>query len=320
MRSAANALRRCGMRRADVVLLARRHPPLLARSAADLLALCQFLRADAGVRASELVPFLLKLPAILSADARDLKPKVEYLKRTMGGSTALLKRTPSYLSFDLDSHIRPRAEFLRAAGVDPLVYGLGHLLNAQPAELSATAGLQNVPDVYGQFKVAFADMWRKKVQREKAAGLVGLGLGSGLGLAETVVEGGAGPRVVSGSEGDGDGTVGGEGEDEEEEDESEFVTKCRRVFRRMVKSGTSVETLFSQIDLDGDGSLTVDELQVALAKSAFHELASGDVASLVKILDEDGDGEVDVQEFKQFVQNGLLGLIADVFDEDNNAF
>ena len=305
MRSAANALRRCGMRRADVVLLARRHPPLLARSAADLQALCQFLRTDAGVRASELVPFLLKLPAILSADARDLKPKVDYLKRTMGGSTALLKRTPSYLSFDLDSHIRPRAEFLRAAGVDPLVYGLGHLLNAQPAELSATAGLQNVPDVYGQFKVAFADMWRKKVERERAAGEVG-------GLAETALEGPS-PR-------DGDGQGGGEGEEEseeEEEGESEFVTKCRRVFRRMVKSGTSVETLFSQIDLDGDGSLTVDELQVALAKSAFHELASGDVVSLVKILDEDGDGEVDVQEFKQFVQNGLLGLIADAFDEDN---
>lgn len=167
MRSAGNSLRAAGMRRADVVQLARRHPPLLARPAADLMQLCAFLRTHVGVRKSELVPLLLKYPAILSADVSSLAPKVEYLKRGMRGTPAMLKRYPSYFSFDLDTHIRPRTEFLRAVGLDPLINGLPFLVTAQPADLSNAAGMSS--DVFSQFKVAFGDMWRKKLAKEKAA-------------------------------------------------------------------------------------------------------------------------------------------------------
>ena len=41
----------------------------------------------------------------------------------------MLRRFPAFLSFDLELHTRPRAEFLRAMGVDPLVYGLGRYKN-----------------------------------------------------------------------------------------------------------------------------------------------------------------------------------------------
>ena len=54
----------------------------------------------------------------------------------------MLRRFPAFLSFDLELHTRPRAEFLRAMGVDPLVYGLGKgekILNSQ--DLSIECGV-----------------------------------------------------------------------------------------------------------------------------------------------------------------------------------
>lgn len=167
MRSAGNTLRAAGMGRSDVVALARRHPPLLSRRGQDLQELCSFLRSDVGVRRAELVPILLKYPAMLSADVGELRARVEYLKLTVRGTPAMLKRYPLYLSFDLDAHIRPRTEFLRALGVDPLVNGLHFLVNSPPADLSQAAGL--APDVFGQFKAAFMEMWRKKRRREEEA-------------------------------------------------------------------------------------------------------------------------------------------------------
>ena len=170
MRSAGNTLRAAGMGRSDVVALARRHPPLLSRRGEDLQELCSFLRSDVGVRHAELVPILLKYPAMLSADVGELRAKVEYLKLNVRGTPAMLKRYPLYLSFDLDAHIRPRAEFLRALGVDPLVNGLHFLVNSPPAELSQAAGL--APDVFGQFKAAFLEMWKKKKRREDEAAVL----------------------------------------------------------------------------------------------------------------------------------------------------
>lgn len=164
MRSACNALRRVGLRRSDVVQLARRHPPLLRRPASDLQNLCMFLKLHVGVRKAELVPFIIRYPAILSAEIDDLLPKVQYLKEAMRGTPSMLKKFPAYFSFDLDTHIRPRAEFLRALGLDPLINGLPFLVNAQSVDLSYTAGMQ--ADVFAQFKAAFGDMWRKKKAKD----------------------------------------------------------------------------------------------------------------------------------------------------------
>jgi len=155
-----------GLRRSDVVQLARRHPPLLARPAQDLQNICTTLKIHLGLRKAELIPFLLKYPAILSSRVDDLLPKIEYLKQTLRGTPLMAKKFPVYFSFDLDTHIRPRAEFLRAVGLDPLINGLPFLVNAQPVDLSYTAGMQ--ADVFAQFKVAFGDMWRRKKAKEVA--------------------------------------------------------------------------------------------------------------------------------------------------------
>jgi len=86
--------------------------------------------------------------------------------------------------------------------------------------------------------------------------------------------------------------------------DSHFVAKCRGLFRRMVKSGVTVETLFSQIDIDSDGELSLDELRIALGHHpTFHILAGEDVSALIDMIDKDGNGLVDIEEFRQFIQS-----------------
>jgi hypothetical protein len=58
----------------------------------------------------------------------------------------MLRRFPSFLSFDLESHIRPRAEFLRAMKIDPLINGLSFLVNAPPKEIAYTAGVKLISE------------------------------------------------------------------------------------------------------------------------------------------------------------------------------
>jgi hypothetical protein len=168
MRLAGNALRAAGLRRADVVLLAKRFPPVLGRSPGELQALIVFLKVYCGLRKADLVPFLVRYPAALGENVSDLRPKVDYLYQSLNGSPSMLRRFPSYLSFDLDTYVRPRAEFLRALSLDPLFNGLPFLLNSPADELSYAAGMQ--PEVFTQFRKAYAEMWRKKKEKEKESG------------------------------------------------------------------------------------------------------------------------------------------------------
>lgn len=77
----------------------------------------------------------------------------------------MLRRFPSFLSFDLESHIRPRAEFLRALKIDPLINGLSFLVNAPPKEIAYTAGVK--VEFFNKFQSAYIEMWRKKDSQEK---------------------------------------------------------------------------------------------------------------------------------------------------------
>ena len=115
----------------------------------------------------DLFPFLHRYPAVLGADVKEIEPKVDYLFQTLGGSQEMLRRFPSYLSFDLEAHTRPRAEFLRALKVDPLINGLAFLVNAPPEEIAYTAGVR--VELFMQFQTAYSDMWKKKNMKEAEA-------------------------------------------------------------------------------------------------------------------------------------------------------
>ena len=69
----------------------------------------------------------------------------------------MLRKWPTYLSYDLDEETRPRAEFLRACGFQPLFKGLPFLLSAEGSDLSSAVELK--PDVYFDFKEKFTAMW-----------------------------------------------------------------------------------------------------------------------------------------------------------------
>ena len=114
---------------------------------------------------ADLVPFLFKYPAVLGAEVKDIEPKVDYLFQTLGGSQEMLRRFPSFLSFDLEAHTRPRAEFLRALKIDPLINGLAFLVNAPAKEIAYTAGVR--VELFNQFHTAYSDMWKKRNLPEK---------------------------------------------------------------------------------------------------------------------------------------------------------
>jgi len=165
MRAAGNALRSMGLRRGEVILIARRHPPVLGRDSKLLIGLMSFLKNNCGLSKAQLLPFLFVYPAVLGADVRDIEPKVDYLFQSLGGSQDMLRRCPSFLSFDLEGHTRPRAEFLRALKIDPLINGLAFLVNAPAKEIAYTAGVR--VELFNQFQTAYAEMWRKKAAQEK---------------------------------------------------------------------------------------------------------------------------------------------------------
>jgi hypothetical protein len=114
---------------------------------------------------SDLLPFFNGCPSILGADLKEIEPKIDYLFQSLGGSQEMLRRFPSFLSFDLESHIRPRAEFLRALKIDPLINGLSFLVNAPPKEIAYTAGVK--VEFFNKFQSAYIEMWRKKDIQEK---------------------------------------------------------------------------------------------------------------------------------------------------------
>ena len=102
---------------------------------------------------------------MLGSTVKDIEPKVEYLFQTLGGTQDMLRRFPSFLSYDLEAHTRPRAEFLRALKIDPLINGLAFLVNAPAKEIAYTAGVR--VELFNQFQCAYAEMWKKKAIKEK---------------------------------------------------------------------------------------------------------------------------------------------------------
>lgn len=165
MKNAANALLRSGMRRNDVIQLAKRHPTILSTSPQQLREIMNFFKVKCGLRKSDLMHFFLRLPSIVNMNVAVLYDKVEYLYANLGGNVHSLRKWPKYLAYDLDEDIRPRAEFIRACGFEPLFKGLPFLLLEDGGELSYSVGLK--PEVYIGFKEKFSTMWQASEEEKR---------------------------------------------------------------------------------------------------------------------------------------------------------
>ena len=169
MKNAANALLRSGMRYKDVLLVAKRHPRILTVSPTQLREVMTFFKVKCGLRKSDLKAFIVRTPEFLSMDASDMADKVEYLYTNLEADVSVLRKWPLYLTYDLNSEIRPAAEFVRACGKLPLYKGLPFLLTQTGSELSVAVGMK--PEVYPSFKDKFMAMWEASEveKREKDA-------------------------------------------------------------------------------------------------------------------------------------------------------
>ena len=122
-------------------------------------------KVKCGLRKSDLRPFILRLPGVLSMDAMKLAEKIEYLYDNLDGDVSHLRKFPTYLTYDLDSEIRPAAEFVRACGRPPLFNGLPFLFPRTSSDLSVSVGMK--PEVYAGFKEKFMSMWEASEAEKK---------------------------------------------------------------------------------------------------------------------------------------------------------
>ena len=84
----------------------------------------------------------------------------------------------------------------------------------------------------------------------------------------------------------------------------QFAVKVREIFRKALDKGLSLDELFSRIDKDKDGDLTVAEFRGILSKlKGFRDVAAEDIDYLVGVLDRNGDGHVTLSEFKAFISS-----------------
>lgn len=111
-----------------------------------------------------MIPFINRCPSIFGVEVADMQAKVNYLYQSLGGTPTMIRKFPSFFSYDLDTHIRPRAEFLRALGLDPLLNGLVYLLVTPAQELAKYAGVK--VKLYNEFHTAYLDMWKMKKQKD----------------------------------------------------------------------------------------------------------------------------------------------------------
>lgn len=84
---------------------------------------------------------------------------------------------------------------------------------------------------------------------------------------------------------DGDGTI----------DYEEFLAAALQTLKleKDQKWNAGVTKAFTALDNDGNGYLTLDELQPMLG------ISSKETATMMREIDKDGDGKIDLEEFKQ---------------------
>ena len=124
--------------------------------------LIYFLKSYCGFRKSDIAPSLTRNPCLMSADLDSMKVKVDYLYQSIGGTSMMLRRYPAYLSHDLEEHIKPRAEFLKAFNRSPAILGLKFLVKASPTDLASAVNVDL--SVYKKFASSFSNISKKNMK------------------------------------------------------------------------------------------------------------------------------------------------------------
>ena len=108
--------------------------------------------------------------------------------------------------------------------------------------------------------------------------------------------------LLEGSEGGGGGG-GGMKKAEEPGEDNAVVSRLRAVMKAASAKGLTIEKIFTHFDKDGSGSVNAQELSDGLRKmSHFKDLSASEVASIVRILDKDGDGHISLREFAALLE------------------
>ena len=153
IKACIGALRSVGLGRYDIMQLIRRYPAVLGKDIATIKVTFNLLQERCGLGRIDLIPFISRHPSLLGGNIEDLQEKVNYFFKSLAGTSAILTRCPSFLVYDLDKHIRPRAEFLIAFGMDPLSNGLSFLVFSTKEEIAAAVNVNS--EVFDEFTRRF---------------------------------------------------------------------------------------------------------------------------------------------------------------------
>lgn len=99
--------------------------------------------------------------------------------------------------------------------------------------------------------------------------------------------------------------------DDEDHDHDEMETEetlspsdiLRNLLDMMDESGVSPQRVFNDLDKDGDGSITLNELTALLESDYGEDLDMVAIEALMSNFDDDGDGSIDIAEFYESIES-----------------
>ena len=86
----------------------------------------------------------------------------------------------------------------------------------------------------------------------------------------------------------------GDGDSDEMEEEAHPLAALAAL---MDEHEISAQRMFNELDVDGNGSISLEELRTTLEKNYSDDLDLDDVNALMDAVDDDGDGMIDITEF-----------------------